>query len=355
MAYRFGNLEDACALSETLRSLGEEQDPLILQDLTYHCLLPLAHLALRDLQEMGLPLGPSSRLFAECALGFHRDLVRTTIIEHQLRSLLERCSNEGLRPLPLKGNYLAARIYSRREARPYRDIDLMVRRSEVEAAVRILEKEGFRPQRGGPEFMPPPHSTCFRRELEGGRLKVDVDLHLSIHWPREYDRRTRFEPEDIWSCSREDQLWGLPITSMSPEHLVIFLCLDLAANHRFARLITLRDLLESLSAERVDFAELARWCRRWEVQSLVHPALRLLAGVAPRDTVPTGALEELRPRYPLYRAYELMLSPRRLSSMRSRSLTPRNLIFFLLADKPSQRASGLARIPGHLYSRLRHP
>ncbi len=355
MVFRFGEREDALALSKTIEGIGKEQIPLLLQDLAYHCLIPLAHLALRDLQSAVPSLLIPPSLSSECAVGFHRDLVRATIIEHHLRVLLQRFAEKGLQAMPLKGNYLGPRIYSKGEARPYRDIDLMFKAEELDEAVRVLEEEGFRPLWGAAEFIPPPHPTCYRRVLEGGSLKVDVDLHVSIHWPKEYERRTRLNSEDFWACSRVEEMWGMPVAAMSPEHLVIFICLDLAVNHRFARLLSLRDLFEVFSAVSVDLDELVRWCRRWEVLSFVYPALRLLAELNPRIAMAREILDELRPRYPLSRAFEMILVPSRLPSMRSRSLTPRNLLFFLLADRPIQRAAGLHRIPGHLYNRIRHP
>jgi hypothetical protein len=269
--------------------------------------------------------------------------------------LLERFNAEGLRVIPLKGSYLASRIYSRKEARPYRDIDLMFRQEDLGAASRILKEEGFTPRKGGPEFVPSPYCTSHQRTLEGGRLKVEVDLHVSMHWPREYFRRTRFNQADIWGCSREDELAGMPVTSMSPEHLLICTCLDLAMNHRFARLIALRDLFEMVSGTGIDFEEVSSWSRRWEVCSFVYLSLDLLCRLGEGRLLPEDALERMRPRYPMIRLYRSTLIPSRLPSMRARSLTPRNLLFFLLGDHPAQRLHGLRGLPRHLYSRVRHP
>ena len=84
---------------------------------------------------------------------------------------------------------------------------------------------------------------------------MDLDLHTSIHWPPEYFARTRFNVEDIWHRAVKVDFGGIPAMAMSPEHLVVYTCADLAVNHRFAHLLKFRDLFEVISKCPVDFEE----------------------------------------------------------------------------------------------------
>lgn len=353
--YGFADEDDARSLAQALEALDFHHDRLLLDNLAYHSLLSLMHLALEDLAGRDLLPSLPESIPSECAVTFHRDLVRTTLIDHHLQLLLLDCAQEGLLPVPLKGNYLSSMVYGRKEARPYRDIDILVRAEDLPLVAGVLRSSGFAPRRGMEEFLPPPYSTTYVKHLEGDRLKVDLDLHTSIHWPREYNRRACFVPDDIWLEATKIDFRGVPAMAMTPEHLVIYIYLDLAVNHRFAHLIKFRDLFEVFSRFPVDFDELAYWAGRWEVRSFVFLALNLFRSMGGDAFVARDRLLELKPHYPLLKAFEVMTPPRSLPYRRARNATPPNFVFLLLADRLRQRAVGLANLPSHLYHKLKHP
>lgn len=346
--FRFGNNEDA-------RELARSLDSLDLNDLIYHSLLSLMHLALEDLDEKGLLPDRPGTLREKCATAFHRDLVRTTLIDHNCRLLLLDSAQAGLLPMPLKGNYLSSLVYAHKDARPYRDIDLLVRPRDLPTMAEVLKRNGYLPRRGMEEFLPAPYSTTYVKHLEGDRLKVDLDLHTSIHWPREYFARTRFDAADIWRQASRIDFTGVPSMAMSPEHLVIYTCLDLAVNHRFARLLKFRDLYEILSRFTLDYDELLYWVNRWEVRSFVYPALDLFRQAGGESLIPPDLLEDLDPRYCLSKAFRTLLPARALPRHRARDVSPANLVFFLLADDPKRRRSGLLYLLRHLLGKFKHP
>lgn len=353
--FDFEDDENARKLARTLQLLDTNQYEMLLKNLTYHSLRPLMHLVLKGLHEKGLLPERPGALLKECATSFHRDLVRTTLIDHQCRLLLLDSAQAGLLPMPLKGNYLSSLVYARKEARPYRDIDLLVRPRDLPAMAEVLRSSGYESRRGMEEFLPAPYSTTYVKHLEGGRLKVDLDLHTSIHWPREYFAKTRFDAADIWSQASRIDFNDVPAMAMSPEHLFIYTCLDLAVNHRFAHLLKFRDLFEILTRFTLDYDELLRWVNRWEVRSYVYPALDLLRQAGGDNLVPPNLLANLNPRYFLCGAFGKLLPARALPSHRARAASPANLIFFLLADDPGQRRLGLLHLPRHLLRKFKHP
>lgn len=353
--YRLSHRDDATALARSLDGMDIHRSRQLISDLSYHNLLSMAHLALQDLKEMGLGASFPSQLKSDCAIAFHRDMVRTTLIDHQCRLLLADCAREDLLAMPIKGNYLSPLVYSRKEARPYRDIDIMVRAEDLPRMDEMLNRSGYRPRQGMVEFQPPPYSTAYTKNLEGDRLKVDLDLHTSIHWPPEYFTRTRFDIGDVWSQAFEVSYEGIPAMAMSPEHQVIYTCADLAINHRFAHLIKFRDLFEVLSRCPVDFEEVSFWSERWKLRSYVYPALRLFRHSGGESLLPDRFPPSLRPQYPLINAFLWMMPARRLPSRRAREFSLSNLVFFLMADDITSRMSGLEKIPHHFYRKLKYP
>jgi len=138
------------------------------------------------------------------------------------------------------------------------------------------------------------------------------------------------------------RLWAL-----SPEHLVITTLLDAAVNHRYARLVKFRDVLEILRGAEVDWGEVDEWCRRWGVRSFVGPGLRFLSQLD-EGAVPADTPGSILPSYAAMRLFGRVLLLSALPDHRSRSFSLPNLLFFYLADTPRQRARGLMYVPRHV-------
>jgi hypothetical protein len=177
---------------------------------------------------------------------------------------------------------------------------------------------------------------------------MEIDIHIGMHWPEEYESRTAFRREDLWSYASRQELEGMPAWVLSTEHLVVTTLLDVAVNHRYARLVKFRDVLEIVRRGGVDWDEVERWCRSWEVRSFAGPGLRYLCAMDPSLAVPPGVLDAVSPSYAAAKLFTRLLPETALPDHRSRSFSPVNLLFFILADTPRARASGLLHLPGHM-------
>ncbi len=353
VSYRFGDVGDARSLSRLSSRLGPGDEERLSGHARYHELLPLLHLVAADCASLGHALGlPSStlRLWEE---EYRRETVRSSLVIHGARAALTVLSESGIRAIPLKGVYLSARYYRKPGARPFRDFDLLVREEDLRGLHSALCGAGFRPLEGRPSFVPSPACTVYSLTLEDGITAVEVDVHVGMHWPAEYERRTRFRVSDIWRDARGESWEGIPILAMRPEHLLIVTLLDLAVNHRYARLIKHRDLLEIIDMEAIDWDEVSRCAKRWEVASQVGPGLLYLRHLEPANRVPASVVGELTPGYLAGKLFIRSLPPWNLPAHRSRSFSPANFLFFLLADRPGERLRGLAYIPGHIRRGLR--
>ncbi len=354
-SYSFGDVNDRATLMEKMHSvtpLGEKRLSSILE---VHRLKPLFFSAFLDATGEKRKGTPCPNLVHDCEMDQRGHLLSTTLLDHHLELILARFAEHGLKVIPLKGPYLSGEVYSKKDVRPYRDIDLLVREGDLPRATLLLEEEGFKPSESIDSFIPLPYSTHYTKILKGGRLKVDVDLHISIHWPRDYFRRTSFRIEDIWSQASPSTYKGIAIQAMAPEHLFIYTALDLAINHRFARLIKFRDLFEILQKFQVDPEQVVHWSWLWEVRSYIYLSLSLLAEILVDKFSLPQLPEDIKPRYLLLKWYEKLLDVGELPLLRPRMMTPSNLLFLLLGDTPRYRWMGTYYLPYHLWRRLRFP
>lgn len=348
VSYRFGSIEGAARLRELAGGIEPGDLSRLREDAAYHDLECLLHLVGEDCSRLGHSLELPDELSAGWGMIQEREQIRSTLIHYGAVQALAALESAGVRAIPLKGYYVASRFYDRPGARGFRDLDLLVESDSLPSLNHALLDAGFRPDAERPSFVPAPAYTVYYLPMEGSDTAMEIDIHVGMHWPQEYFQRTAFVSEDLWSHAQPEPLDGITSWGMIPAHLVITTLLDLSINHRYARLIGFRDLLEILAKIQLDWAALLDWSRRWGVQSFVGPGLHMLAGIGPSDLIPDGVLESLTPSYPLMRLFMRNSGLDKIPDRRARSFTLSNLIFFLLADTPRARLRGLLGIPSHV-------
>jgi len=349
VAYRFGDGEAAGNLSRLVREMGARDLDRLVENAAYHELEPLLHLIGDDCSRLGSQLDLPPELAARWSQVHEREIARCTIIHHGAVKALSALADAGVRAVPLKGFTLASRYYDRKSARSYKDLDLLVEPGALADMNRALLEAGFRPAPQRPAFVPAPAYTVYSLPMEGSDTAMEIDIHIGMHWPAEYETRTRFDSGDLWSQASPGEVEDLPAWHLSLEHLVITTLLDAAVNHRYARLIKFRDVIEVLRAAEVDGDEVERWCRLWEVRSFAGPGLSYLSGMDPSLSLASGVLSSMLPTYATMKAFMRSLPLPELPDHRSRSFSLPNLLFFVLADTQRERARGLLSLPGHMF------
>lgn len=220
---------------------------------------PLLHERLRAAARLdALPSSCAQALARErraCALdnlrkyGAFRDVARTL-------------DKAGIAMLPLKGLHLAERIYRDIGLRPMSDLDVLVPRDAVAAAVAALRAAGFASV----------DEHALERLLEH---KCNVGLQgpggapwLELHWSLEEPRPGLDDPTPaLWDAARPARLGDADTRVMPTRFLLLHVCGHLAINHAFA--FSLRALCDIDAIVRAEpgfdwpaFADLAR-CRGW--------------------------------------------------------------------------------------------
>ena len=348
VSYRFGDQHAAALLSRLAERIPPREMDGLVENAIYHELEPLLHLISSDCLESGHPLGLPPELAARWSQAHAREMARTAIIHYGAVKALDALAAAGIRAVPLKGFYLASRIYGIKSARAFKDLDLLVEPETLSGLNEALLGAGFQPAPDRPSFVPAPAYTVYFLPMEGTDTIMEIDIHIGMHWPEEYESRTSFRAEDLWSNAVPEEVEGMRLWALCPEHQVITTLLDVAVNHRYARLVKFRDVLEILCTAEMDWGEVEAWCRRWEVRSFVGPGLRFLAEINGGIAIPPGMLDSLLPSYTPMKMFLWALPAAALPDHRSRSFSFANLIFFALSDTPRERARGLLHMPGHM-------
>jgi len=255
----------------------------------------------------------------------------------------------------IKGASLAEALYGDPALRPMADIDLWVRRPQLDDARAVMKSLGYAARAKAER--PPGLQDVLAGETQMVRPAGPlVELHWNL-FPGEWLRHTAcVEERTIWERSRPRD--GELVRELSPEDAIIHLCVHLAVNHQMSG-IGLRTLVDLDCARRrwsVDWAVVVQRARTWRVSCATWLVLNALAELLgdPRHEVPLPALA---PSLWRKRMLDHFASPERIAGGLDLSSGPKRfLLLLLLVDRPLQALSlaWRAAFPDRLWLTLRY-
>jgi hypothetical protein len=197
-------------------------------------------------------------------------------IEETARAALGALGEIGIRPILLKGISHVDDCYEKPEHRPMRDIDFLIRESDLEACKRALEQKGFVRDEDSQETYEGHHHLppLFH---PGTGICVEVHHHLM----RLPDGFEGFPPLDvIWSGARESRLFQGSALLLDPVIQVINVCIHIthgdSIGRRAQNLIDLVRIVETHGAA-IDWDRILDHARgRDTARSLALPLVYLL-------------------------------------------------------------------------------
>lgn len=229
-----------------------------------HFVAPLLYLSLRNKE--GVPSSVISRLEAM----YHSNLKSNIRRLNKLAEFLNALQNDHIPSVVLKGCFISESIYENVGARIFGDADIMVKPEDVDRAHRCLTKVGaFSPESGPP-----------------------VDLHWYL------EDALNLDMDRIWSRIQPAVIGGISTHGLSPEDLLIHLCLHMGFHHNyeFGGLRSLCDIREIISrhGDRLDWGYIASTATNGEFAKAIYLPLHLAKTLVSAQ-VPEDALSSLCP------------------------------------------------------------
>jgi len=230
-----------------------------------------------------------ARRLRELAIG---SAVKSLRLYRELAEVLGALRREGIDVIVLKGAYLAEIVYGDIALRPMTDVDLLVRKRDLARVEAKLFAMGYA-QRRQPH-RDEDYSTCQHLHPLTKAGGPPIEIHWTIESPTE---PFAIDVEGLWGRARPATVAGVDVLALSPEDLLLHLCLHTAFHHRLA--LGLRgcwDILETIRhcGNAIDWEQVQRRARRWGVEKYVYLMLHLakeLLGAA----VPAQALAGVEP------------------------------------------------------------
>lgn len=199
---------------------------------------------------------------------------------HVVLAALERV---GIDALAFKGPTLAALLYERLDRVASGDLDVLVRRADIERAVTALAAVGYRPDSEVALSLPGNNEMLLRCE---GR--ADVDLHWALSPPYFFP----FDLEGAFGRSQTVRLIGQDFRTLGNEDLFVGLVIH-HSRHCWDNEGWIRDIALLLERHPLDWALVERLASASGARRVVNLAL-LLVGASAAPSLPLSVRERAR-------------------------------------------------------------
>lgn len=231
---------------------------------------------------------PVGRRLEQAVVG---DTLQNLRMYHDLPRVLRALKEVGVRAIVLKGAYLAAAVYEDISLRPMRDVDLMIAQSDLALAEAELVELGYVRQ--------PDWGYSHRVDLYHlPPLIKPGSVPIELHWSIESQAQPfAIDVNGLWSRARPVTIAGADALVLSPEDLLLHLCLHTACRHQYVRgLLACWDIMETIRrhGDTIDWQQVRSRARQWRVEKYVYLTLRLAREVV-GAAVPLQVLAALRP------------------------------------------------------------
>ncbi len=221
---------------------------------------------------------------------YRSTLAQNLLLHQEMKRLLLALADHAIPAIPLKGTFLALRLYGDLGARPTWDHDVFLRKEDFLKASHLLERLGY----NAVSYSPDPTEKGFQRIVSSSRQEY-LEIHLGLG---DLPLVLRPDPAVIWERACPVVTDGVPCWQMDPTDELLYLCL-LLAKHRFADLVSALDIHYAATQwkEKVNWSALISRAASYHLQAPLLLAIMLVQRWF-STPVPGDVLDSLRlPRW----------------------------------------------------------
>lgn len=170
---------------------------------------------------------PSDR--EEMANGYQERTLRNLFLFSEFRKLAEALQARQVPVVALKGMHLAAAVYGEIGMREMDDIDILVPKDRLHAAAEALVEIGYESKE--------PLDVDFWAQKQHhlprmiNQSNTVVEVHWNVTWPG--DAQALTDLEGLWDRAQPLTIAGCEVLGLSPEDLLLHLCIHASFQHMF--------------------------------------------------------------------------------------------------------------------------
>jgi len=220
------------------------------------------------------------------------NVARNTIFLHKAGMILNAFNQAEIPAIGLKGVYLLDNIYQDISLRAMSDIDLLLKKEDILKALKVCENLGYEP------------TTYFNIDDENldikhvPPLKSEDGSYLELHWTiLEENAPFSIDVDGLWARAVPATIADHQALALSPEDLILHLCMHLSYQHQFN--IGLRGLFDIEMAlthfkGEINWHKLITLAQSWGATRVLWVSLKLVSDFF-IDHIPPEVMDQIQP------------------------------------------------------------
>jgi hypothetical protein len=191
-----------------------------------------------------------------------KSVARNIRLYHQLAGIISLLNGNGISVILLKGAHLARYVYGNLGLRPMADIDLLAKKNDLIRIHELLIKHGYKNSSDDRSY-----SKHLAPYFKPG--SVSIEVHFNITTPPFSDC---FDVEEFWSRSQKYNLDGVEVLTLSPEDILLHMCIHTCVHHSFDNgLIPFLDIIGIIEHydEKLNWDVFFNRSREWKTENCV--------------------------------------------------------------------------------------
>lgn len=204
--------------------------PYVLQMARTHGLIPLLYQNLKEMHPEDIPEGIMVTLRDQ----FRKISISNLLLTSQMVKLLGLFQSNGIAAIPYKGPILGLQAYGDVCLRQFCDLDFLIHKHDFIKAKELLELVGYRPEY---HLSSAEESIYLNNECEYNFCSVNRKVLVELHWDivQKYFS-CNLDVGEFWRYLKPISLLGREIMTLSPEHLLLVLCVHHGGKHHWETL-----------------------------------------------------------------------------------------------------------------------
>ncbi|WP_424016484.1 nucleotidyltransferase domain-containing protein [Halorientalis pallida] len=222
-----------------------------------------AQLTARTIEEHCAGFTPD-RIKSKLAADRHRTARQNLEYSQSLIDVCSMLSENGIPVIPYRGPVLSHMTYDDVSYRTFGDIDLLVRRDDIDDIKRLLHKKGYAPfyWLSSTETLSRTQEWAYTKFCRDYRFRNETgSVMIELHWKvLSTDFPTNVTLGSVWDRRENAQIGGQDIHTLSTEDRLFMLSIH-GSRHNWTRLQWIVDIAELLRTDSVDWSTVLRWAR----------------------------------------------------------------------------------------------
>jgi len=209
-----------------------------------HRVMPLLYWNLKETHFETMPEGVLKELCNE----YRINMIRSLFLTGNLFNILDLFQANGISAIPYKGPTLGVLAYGDICLRHFGDLDFIIRKQDVLRAKELLLSEGYRAEYvlSRPQELAYLDHDC-EYNFYHDKTRVLVELHWDI--VQKYFS-CHFDVNKLWNDLEPVSLLGRQVMTVSPEQLLLILCLHNGGKHQWETLGWIADVAQLIGVRK---------------------------------------------------------------------------------------------------------